>query len=242
MKNNKGIIILFVLGLMILIYPHAAQVINNYLQKGEVKKFNEFVEGLTDEEIDEIMERASICNEEIYYNTDGFRDPFGDNQEKLTAFNECLGIVKNGDNELGNGFNFSNDDDVFSAIEIPKLKLVIPIYLGSSEDKLRKGIGQVEGSSLPLGGESTHTVLAGHRGMGTKAMFRNIDQLNDGDLFYIHTMNETLTYEVYRQKVIYPNQTDDLEIVENKDLATLLTCHPYRHNYQRLLIQAERKN
>jgi len=242
MKNNKGIIILFVLGLMILIYPHAAQVINNYLQKSEVKKFNEFVEGLTDEEIDEIMERASICNEEIYYNTDGFRDPFGDNQEKLTAFNECLGIVKNGDNELGNGFNFSNDDDVFSAIEIPKLKLVIPIYLGSSEDKLRKGIGQVEGSSLPLGGESTHTVLAGHRGMGTKAMFRNIDQLNDGDLFYIHTMNETLTYEVYRQKVIYPNQTDDLEIVENKDLATLLTCHPYRHNYQRLLIQAERKN
>src|SRR5690625_5736360 len=87
---------------------------------------------------------------------------------------------------------------------------------------------QVEGSALPLGGESTHTVLAGHRGMGTKAMFRNIDQLNDGDLFYIHTMNETLTYEVYRQKVIYPNQTDDLEIVENKDLATLLTCHPYR--------------
>lgn len=251
MRKYKGIIALFILGLAIVLYPHGAQIVNNYLQHNEVNEFQQYVQSLSDDEIDDIMERAKHCNEEIYYDADGFRDPWGDDQEKLTAFNECLGVVEQAHDQTNSasadsGENFSqlnfSDDEIFSAIEIPKLKLVIPIYLGSSEDVLSKGVGQVEGSSLPLGGDSTHTVLAGHRGMGTKAMFRNIDQLHDGDVFYIHTMSETLTYEVYRQKVIYPDETDDLEIIENKDLATLLTCHPYRHNYQRLLIQAERKN
>lgn len=247
MRTYKGIIALFILGLAVLLYPHAAQFVNNYLQHNEVENFQDYVASLSEDEIDDIMEQAKHCNEEIYYDADGFRDPWGDDQEKLTAFNECLGVTNNStdgsstDNNESKDINFA-DDEIFSAIEIPKLKLVIPIYLGSSEDVLSKGVGQVEGSSLPLGGDSTHTVLAGHRGMGTKAMFRNVDQLNDGDVFYIHTMNETLTYEVYKQKVIYPDETDDLEIIENKDLATLLTCHPYRHNYQRLLIQAERKN
>lgn len=225
MKKYRGLIILFGLGLLILLYPHIAQIVNNYLQKNQVEQFQNGLDDLSEEEINELMAKAQQCNEEVYYNIDGFRDPFGDNQEKLTAFNECLGF---------------DDDDIFGAIEIPKLKLVIPVYLGSSEEVLSKGIGQVEGSSLPLGGESTHTVLAGHRGMGTKAMFRNVDELKDGDVFYIHTMNGTLTYQVYGQKVIYPDETDSLEIQEDKDLATLLTCHPYRHNYQRLLIQAER--
>lgn len=235
MKTYKGIILLFITGFVILIYPHAAQYMNNLVQKNEVNDFHAFTDKLTDEEIDSIMEQADKCNEGIYYDEDGFRDPFGSQQEKLSAFNECLGHQS-----IGDTHDFS-PEDTFSALEIPKLKLVIPIYLGSSEDNLSRGVGQVEGSSLPLGGDNTHTVLAGHRGMGTKAMFRNIDELDDGDVFYIHTMDETLTYEVYRQQVIYPDETDDLEIVENKDLATLLTCHPYRHNHQRLLIHAERK-
>ena len=222
----KGIMSLFLIGLLILAYPHIAQFINNYLQKSQVEKFQSGLDHLSDNEINELMARAQKCNKEIYYDLDGFRDPWGDNQEKLTAFNECLGF---------------GDDDIFGAIEIPKLKLVIPIYLGSSEEVLSKGIGQVEGSSLPLGGENTHTVLAGHRGMGTKAMFRNIDELHDGDVFYIHTMNETLTYRVFNQEVIEPHETDSLEVEENRDLATLLTCHPYRYDYQRLLIQAERR-
>lgn len=224
MRKNKTIIILFVFGLLILLYPHVAQWINSYLQKNQVEDFLQ--NDWSDEEINELMEKAKHCNEEIYYDSEGFRDPFGDNKEKLASFNECLGL---------------DDDEIFGAIEIPKLKLVIPIYLGSSEEVLSKGIGQVEGSSLPLGGEDTHTVLAGHRGMGTKAMFRNVDELNDGDIFYIHTMDETLTYEVFKQKVIYPDETDSLEIQEGEDLATLLTCHPYRHNYQRLLVHAKRK-
>lgn len=240
MKKRSTIVGLFLTGLIILLYPHIAQWINSKLQKGQVDEFRS-VE-MTEEEFDEIMEKAKACNEEIYYDSEGFRDPFGDNEEKLQQFQECLGLGT-GLNKKGakTKDNMDEMDNMFAAIEIPKLKLVIPIFLGSSEEILRKGIGQVEGSSLPVGGSSTHTVLAGHRGMGTKAMFRNVDELYPGDVFYIHTFGETLTYEVYDQNIIYPDETDSLEIEENRDLATLLTCHPYRHNYQRLLIHAERK-
>lgn len=225
MNKNKGIIALFILGMIIVATPHLLQMFNNFMQKKQVEKFISDANGNSETTLKEKIAKTQKCNEEVYADLDGFHDPFEEHQEKLIVFNECLGVT---------------DDDVFAALEIPKLKLIIPIYLGSSEEVLSKGVGQVEGSSLPLGGKSTHTVLAGHRGMWTKKMFRDIEELHRGDVFYIHTLEETLTYEVYQQKVIYPYQTDDLEVQENKDIATLLTCHPYRFNYQRLLIQAER--
>ncbi len=225
MRKNAGIILLFIIGLSVLVYPHVAQWINDYFQKQQVHDFMKNVSEKKTEDIDEMMATAKSCNEEIYYTSEGFRDPFSDGEEKLQSFKKCLGI---------------HDETIFGAIEIPKLELLIPIYLGASDEILSKGIGQVEGSSIPIGGESTHTVLAGHRGMGTKEMFRNIDRLENGDVFYIHTMSETLAYRVENQNVIYPHETESLEIREGKDLATLLTCHPYRHNYQRLLIQGER--
>lgn len=224
MKKKSTIIGIFFIGLIIFLYPHIAQWINAKLQKGQVDDFRDME--MSEAELNELMEKAQVCNEKIYYDSEGFRDPFGDNEEKLQQFQECLGLY---------------DEDMFAAIEIPKLKLVIPIFLGSTDEILSKGIGQVEGSSIPIGGESTHTVLAGHRGMGTKAMFRNVDELLPGDVFYIHTLGESLVYEVYDQNIIYPDETESLEIEEDRDLATLLTCHPYRHNYQRLLIHAERK-
>lgn len=173
------------------------------------------------------LELATLWNQEIYYNDKGLHDPFEESNDKLEQFRACLGI---------------EDDEIFSAIEIPKLELMIPIYLGSTDDILNKGVGQVEGSSLPLGGASTHSVLAAHRGMGTKAMFRNVDELEPGDNFIIHGSTGPLEYEVTKQRIIYPHETASLEIEEDKDLTTLLTCHPYRYNYQRLLIHAERIN
>lgn len=225
MKRKKLIIILFLSGLVILVFPHIAEKINAVIQVKQVEAFQKNVTEKSTNEIEKELERASICNDEVYYNEEGFHDPFEESNEKLDVFRECLGI---------------EDEEVFSAIEIPKLNLMIPIYLGSSEAILNKGVGQVEGSSLPLGGDSTHTVLAAHRGMGTKAMFRNVDELHPGDTFLIHNSTGTIEYEVTKQRVIYPHETESLEIEEDKDLATLLTCHPYRHNYQRLLIHAER--
>lgn len=225
MKKNRWILLLFILGLSILVYPHVAQWVNQWFQQKLVEDFQNELHAGSEEEIQQLLANAQGCNEEIFHESKGFHDPFSEQEAKLQEFKKCIGLKQ---------------DEMFGAIEIPKLKLIIPIYLGADEKVLKKGIGQVEGSSIPIGGQSTHTVLAGHRGMGTKEMFRNIDKLIDGDLFYIHTFGETLTYRVYKQTIIYPNETDSLLIVEGKDLATLLTCHPYRHNYQRLLIHGER--
>ncbi|NWO15095.1 class C sortase [Virgibacillus sp.] len=225
MKRKKAIILLFVAGILILLYPHVAKFVNSYLQKQQVDQFQADIEERPNEEINKLMKKASACNKEIFYDSSGFRDPFMDNEERLAEFKNCLGI---------------NEDEVFAAIEIPKLGEMIPIFLGATEETLERGIGHIEGSSLPVGGKSNHTVLAGHRGMGTKAMFRNVDELNDGDVFYIHTMNGTLTYRVYGQQVVAPDATKPLEIQKNRDLATLFTCHPYPTDRERLLIQAER--
>ncbi|SEI94720.1 sortase A [Bhargavaea ginsengi] len=222
--KHKWSLVLFAIGLLILLYPHIAQFTNSQLQRTQVEEFRTTLDDLPDDDVENLLDRARQYNEEISRDLEGLRDPWGDHQELMTTYHDL-------------GFD---DKNMFGAIEIPKLNLWIPIYLGSSEAVLSKGVGQVEGSSLPLGGTSTHTVLAGHRGMSTKAMFRDLDQLYPGDVFYIHTMGETLEYRVTEQEVIYPTDTDSLEIREGKDLATLLTCHPYRHNYQRLLIHGER--
>src|SRR5699024_3232989 len=125
---------------------------------------------------------------------------------------------------------------LISSLEIPKLNEIIPIYLGASEDNLAKGVGQVEGSSLPVGGVNSHSVLAGHRGMWTKSMFRNLDELMIGDTFYVHTLDEKLAYEVYDVKVILPHETETLHVQKERDLVSLITCHPYGDNTHRLVV------
>lgn len=217
---------LFVLGLLLIITPYVLKKINTYRQGQKVESFQTEIKGNDVVEIDKELERFKKCYYTTYYD-EGIHDPFEESNQKLKDFLACIG---------------EDREEVFAAIEIPKLGLKIPIYLGSTETELSKGIGHVEGSSLPLGGVSTHTILSGHRGMGTKEMFRNINQLYEDDLFYIHGKTGTLKYKVTQQRVIYPDETSSLGIEEGKDKVTLLTCHPYRYNYQRLLIHAERVN
>jgi|SRR5690625_2631119 len=225
MGRNNWIILLFFTGLLIAVYPHVAQIVNNGIQKSQVQQFKQETELLPPKQVIEKVEAARSCNEAISKNEDGIHDPFtkGYNQENLE---ECKGSPLDGSH--------------IASIEIPKLNLEIPIYLGATENELSKGIGQVEGSSLPVGGPSTHTVLAGHRGMGTKAMFRNLDVLKPGDTFYIYTLEEKLKYHVYDVEVILPHETENLQIMQDRDLASLVTCHPYRHNSHRLVVHGER--
>ena len=226
MRKNKWIIGLFVLGFLIVIYPHVAQYINDKIQKSQVDQFKNETKLLTSQQIFAELEAARRCNDAIFKNEEGVHDPFteGYNRDNYKACKEAPAP--------GNHF---------ASIEIPKLSLEIPIYLGATENELSKGIGQVEGSSLPVGGPNTHTVLAGHRGMGTKAMFRNLDVLQKGDTFYIYTLEETLQYEVYNVEVILPHETENLNIREGEDLASLVTCHPFRANSHRLVVHGERK-
>jgi len=216
---------MFFLGLGIILFPRVAESLNTVKQSQEVESFKKDIAEKDDEEIEKELSRVEDCYNKVYYDEHGIHDPFEESNEKLNQFRECLGIEK---------------DEIFASLEIPKLNLSIPIYLGSSKLILDMGVGQVEGSSLPLGGRGTHTVLAAHRGMGTKAMFRNLDELYEGDVFYIHGSTGTLKYRVTQQRVIYPYETSSLDLEEDKDMATLLTCHPYRYNYQRLLIHGER--
>ena len=132
------------------------------------------------------------------------------------------------------------DEDVYGIISIPNLSLELPIYVGDTDANLSKGIAHLKGSSLPVGGKSTHCVLAGHNGAITNEWFTHIDQLNNGDLFYIRNGSIVLTYEVVGKKVIEPTDTSDLYIQKDRDLATLLTC--VDSGAKRLLVMGERIN
>ena len=125
-------------------------------------------------------------------------------------------------------------------IQIPKIGTDIPIRAGSSEDVLQQGAGHLEGTSLPIGGKSTHTVITAHRGLPNAKLFRNLDQLAYGDVFYISNIKETIAYKVDKIQVVEPSDFEPVLVVENKDYATLLTCTPYMINSHRLLVRGER--
>ena len=228
-KGRKNTSLLFwiflIIGVFLLVFPHVVRYYHHF--KNE-KSFHEFMisnDALSDEEVNEMMDRVKQCNAKIMKDSSSFMDPFDSNQENVKKMKDCLGI---------------NSNEMFAVLEIPKLDLVAPIYLDATDVALDKGIGLVEGSSLPIGGEGTHTVLAGHRGLWTQEMLMYVDRVGVGEYFYIHTMSETLSYKVYDQSIIYPDETEILEIQPGKDLATLITCHPLGANTQRLLIHGER--
>ncbi|WP_283699978.1 class C sortase [Clostridium perfringens] len=129
---------------------------------------------------------------------------------------------------------------MFGYIDIPKINVKLPIYEGTSKDVLKKGVGVLEGTSIPIGGENTHSVLSAHTGFTTQKLFTDIDQLKKGDLFYINIFDMRLAYEVDDINIVKPNDTSKIQIYHNKDYITLLTCYPYGLNTERLLVRGER--
>ena len=125
-------------------------------------------------------------------------------------------------------------------VEIPVISVNLPIYHGTGTDSLERGVGHLLGSSLPVGGESTHAVLTGHSGMATSKMFTDLEQLKEGDVFYLHTLGETLAYQVTELNTVLPHETELLAVVPEKDYCTLVTCVPYAVNSHRLLVRGER--
>ena len=130
--------------------------------------------------------------------------------------------------------------DAISYIEIPKIGVYLPIYHGLSDEVLQKGIGHMEGTSLPVGGEGTHCVLAGHTGLPSAEIFTDLDQMSKGDAFFIHILDKVLEYQVDQIKVVLPYEEEDIQIVKGKDYITLLTCTPYGINDHRLLVRGKR--
>lgn len=135
-------------------------------------------------------------------------------------------------NVAGNG--------IMGYIEIPGIKCSLPIYHGTDEAVLQIAVGHIPGSSLPVGGERSHCVLSGHRGLPSAKLFTDLDQMEEGDLFMLHVLDETLTYEVDQITVVLPEEVNDLELVEGEDYCTLVTCTPYGINTHRLLVRGRR--
>lgn len=129
---------------------------------------------------------------------------------------------------------------IMGYVEIPVISVNLPIYHGTGTDSLERGVGHLLGSSLPVGGESTHAVLTGHSGMATCKMFTDLEQLKEGDVFYLHTLGETLAYQVTELNTVLPHETELLAVVPGEDYCTLVTCVPYAVNSHRLLVRGER--
>jgi len=223
MKRDKiGLILVLMLfiGVCVLLYPAVSQYWNSRTQTRAVENYQEILNSLKQEDYDIYFEEADQYNQALR----ALSQPMIDHRQ-LTEYNKILNINGNG---------------IMGYVSIPKLGVEIPIYHGTSAEVLNVACGHVEGTSLPVGGENTHSVLSAHRGLPHAKLFTELDKLELGDTFQLTILNRTLTYQVDQIKVVRPTEIDDVQIVEEKDLCTLLTCTPYGVNSHRLLVRGVR--
>ena len=208
-------------GALLLLYPTVSDYWNSFHQSRAIASYAEQVSDLDDNTYDQIWADARAYNETL----DNSTSRFVMTEEQKKIYEALLNIADNG---------------VMGYIEIPKIKCNLPIYHGTDEAVLQIAIGHVQGSSLPAGGESTHCVLSGHRGLPSAKLFSDLDQLTEGDVFLLRVLDETLTYEVDQIRTVLPDELDDLAIEEGKEYCTLVTCTPYGINSHRLLVRGHR--
>lgn len=210
-----------------LLYPW----ISNYLYEnradGEVSAYEEQVEKTDDSEKQEILRKAREYNNILTESKVQLTDPFdeGEAEESGLDYNNILNV---------------NGDGMMGFIDIPKINVYLPVYHGTSKVVLESGIGHLEGSSLPVGGENTHAVLSGHTGLSTKKLFTDLTEIKEDDLFFLHVLGDVLAYKVISVDIVEPEDTTLLSIQKGKDLVTLITCTPYGVNTHRLLVTGER--
>lgn len=214
-------VIIFMTGLGIASYPFISNMVAQRHASQVVKAYETNVEEMDEEKIDAMKEAAKKYNEQL---------------SNVVSVDD-----ENENNEQGESYaDLLNIGESLGYITIPKIDVNLPIYNGTSQDVLSKGVGHMEQSSYPLGGESTHCVLTGHRGLPSAVLFTDLDKLEIGDEFYLHVLDEILAYKVDQIKVVEPNESGDLEIIDGKDYCTLVTCTPYAINSHRLLVRGER--
>ena len=232
-RKISGILfgLMFLLGFAILIYPTVSNQWNTYRQNQLISSYEELIGKMAEEDFTKEWEKANAFNDTIIHNNI-FGDVFGENGDdiKNTEYWQILNV---------------GNDGVMGYVSIPKINVKLSIYHGTADDVLQTGIGHLNGTKLPIGGESTHSVLAAHRGLPSARLFTDIDQLERGDMFYIHVSDETLAYQV--DQILDMVDKDDnetlqkaLQIEEGQDYVTLFTCTPYGVNSHRLLVRGTR--
>ncbi|MEX6644235.1 class C sortase [Clostridium perfringens] len=207
------LILITLIALGFLLYPSFSNYINNKFAVSTISDYTEKINNVKDEEVDDLIKNINKYNYDLFNGT--------------------------AENELPDCLNI-HEGDVLGYIEIPSINIKLPIYYGTSVDILKKGVGVLEGTSLPVGWENTHSVLSAHTGLANQKLFTDIDKLKDGDVFYLHILKKDLAYKVNQIKVIHPDEIDELKISDDKDYVTLLTCYPYGINTERLLVRGER--
>ena len=223
-KRNRSTIILvliFLVGLSLLLYPSVSDYWNSFHQSRAIATYAEAVAQVDDTDYEKMWEDAQRYNETLLNKANRWN--LSDEE-----WVEYYGLL----NVSGNG--------IIGYIEIPQIKVSLPIYHGVDEAVLQIAVGHIEGSSLPTGGSGTHCVISGHRGLPSASLFTNLDELVEGDVFMMRILDETLTYEVDQIRIVEPTDLSSLEIEEGKDLCTLVTCTPYGINSHRLLVRGHR--
>ena len=204
-----------------MLYPTISDYWNSFHQTRAIASYVKAVDHLDKKDYERIWKEAKQYNKDL--SLTGIQMPLSKAKQK--EYQKLLNISGNG---------------IMGYIEIPKIRVSLPIYHGVDEEILQIATGHLAGTSLPVGGKSTHCVISGHRGLPSARLFTDLDKMNKDDVFMVHVLNKTLTYQVDQIRIVLPDDLSDLKIEEGKDLFTLVTCTPYGVNTHRLLVRGHR--
>ena len=219
--SNLLLILVFLTGLSLLLYPTVSDYWNSMHQSRAIAGYTEMTAKIENEEYDRLLNEARDYNQQLLQKYNHWIL----SEEEKEEYSKILDVSGTG---------------IIGYIEIDKINCSLPVYHSTEEQVLQIAIGHIEGSSLPVGGESTHSVLSGHRGLPSAKLFSELDQLVAGDTFLIRVLDEVLTYEVDQIRIVEPEELEALEIEQGKDFCTLVTCTPYGINTHRLLVRGHR--
>ena len=215
------LVAIFLVGLIVLLYPTISDFWNEKRQSKAVMNYDDLIVDLTPEDYSAFFEQADAYNKKLRL----LPFPFMNHKNLAEEYYNTLDV---------------NGDGMMGYITIDKIKVQLPIYHGTSDQVLNSAVGHVEGSSIPVGGESTHSVLSAHRGLPSAKLFTNLDKVEIGDIFTIRILDKTITYQVDQILIVLPHETDALNIVAGEDYCTLVTCTPYGINTHRMLVRGTR--
>lgn len=224
MKKKFSTIILFVFliaGLSLLLYPTISDYINSLNQTRAISDYVEAVENLDEETYERLWNNAVEYNKKLVHKNNRYKMT----DEERADYESQLNVSGSG---------------IMGYVDIPGINCTLPIYHGTDDSVLQIAAGHIDISSLPVGGETTHCVISGHRGLPSARLFTDLDKMTEGDLFMLKILDETLTYEVDQIRIVLPNELSSIEITEGKDYCTLVTCTPYGVNTHRLLVRGHR--
>lgn len=219
--SNIILILIFLAGLSLLLYPTVSNYWNSFHQSRAITEYTQDVASLDQETYDRILQDARDYNKALL--------------KKPNRFNLSKAEEKEYEKQL-----LVSSSGIIAYVEIPKIKCRLPIYHGTDEAVMQVAVGHIPGTSLPVGGKSTHCVISSHRGLPSARLFTDLDQMEKGDIFMLRVLDETLTYEVDQIRIVLPEEIKDLDIEEGKDYCTLVTCTPYGVNSHRMLVRGHR--